>query len=133
MPVIMKIKVSQMREHVERLVKEHKIVLRHVKRIDQSRCFPWNGAPPVVQFPPVWSEITYAVALHELGHALGRQANHRDDIVREGDAWEWARANAVVWTAKMERLAAACMRRDTARWEAGMKVLNAMHERYLNE
>jgi hypothetical protein len=121
--------IGRMRDHVARLIGYHEIVYQPVERIRQSKCFPWSrGEKPVVQFPPVWSEITYAVALHELGHALGRQANHVDEIVREQDAWDWARTHAITWTPKMERLAAACMRRNTVRWEAGMKVLEAMHE-----
>src|SRR5262245_46798119 len=95
------IKVSQMREHVERTIREHGIIFRPIKDIRQSRCFPWSGgAKPVVQFVPVRGQVTYAIALHELGHALARQVNHPDDIVRERGAWEWARDNAIVWTAK---------------------------------
>jgi hypothetical protein len=128
------ITISQMREHVERIIKEHGITYRPVKDIHQSRCFPWRvGERPVVQFPVVTSTRLYAVGLHELGHALGAKQYHVDDIVRERDAWEWARGNALVWTPEMERIAAAHMRRATERWEAGMKVLNAMHERHLNE
>jgi hypothetical protein len=124
------IEASQMREHVERVIEENKITYRPVERIQQSRCSPWRaGERPVVQFVPVWSALTYAVALHELGHALGRHVNHVDDIVRERDAWDWARANAIAWTPKMERLAAMCMRRANKKWDAWMKVLNAMHER----
>src|SRR5262249_46450245 len=98
--------------------------VRSVNYIRQSRCLPWSGGEaPIVMFPVVRSVITYAVAMHELGHVLGQQVNHPDDIVRERDAWEWARDNAVVWTAKMERLAAACMRRATEKWEASMRVM----------
>ena len=99
----MKIGAAQMRDHVERLVKEHGITVRHVKRIRQSKCFPWDGAPPVMQFPPVRSAITYAVALHELGHYLGEHVNHPDRVVRERAAWQWARTNALTWTTGMER------------------------------
>jgi hypothetical protein len=98
-----KIGVAQMRDHVERVVKKHDIVVRHVTRIRRSRCFPWDGAPPLMQFPVVRSAITYAVALHELGHYLGEHVDHPDCIVRERAAWQWARTNALVWTTGMER------------------------------
>jgi hypothetical protein len=123
----MKTKVPEMREHVERLVREHGITVRHVKRKEQSRCFPWNGTPPVMQFPPVRSAITYAVALHELGHYLGGHVNHPDTSVRELAAWKWARANAVTWTAAMERLATTYERRediDLEKWERWLEELN---------
>src|SRR5262249_32121827 len=51
----------------------------------------------------VRSAITYAVALHELGHYLGEHTNHPDRIVRERAAWRWARASALTWTTGMER------------------------------
>src|SRR5262249_1934558 len=125
------IAASQMREHVERVIEENKITYRPVERIRKSKCFPCKpGDRPVVQFVPAWSEITYAVALHELGHVFGRHSDHVDDIVRERDAWDWARDNAVVWSPKMERLASLCMRRANKKWDAWMKVLNAMHERH---
>jgi hypothetical protein len=51
---------------------------------------------------PVKTDITYAIALHEIGHILGpRQSGARLD--KEVGAWEWARANAVVWTDAMQR------------------------------
>ena len=121
------ITVSQMRAHVERLVKEHKIVVRHVKRINQSRCFPWDGAPPIMQFPIVKSAITYLVALHEFGHYLGGRVDHPDTSVRELAAWKWVRANAVTWTPAMERLATTYERREDLKlqkWERWVEELN---------
>ena len=123
----MKIKVSQMREHVERVVKKHGIVVRHVKRIRQSKCLPWDGAPPVMQFPPVRSVLTYVVALHELGHYLGGHVNHPDRPVRELAAWKWARTNALIWTPAMERLATTYERREDIefeKWERWLEELN---------
>jgi hypothetical protein len=113
------IKVSQMREHVERIISDHGIVFQPTKYIRQSRCLPWSGgARPVVQFPPVRSHLTYATALHELGHVLGWGVNYPDDLVRERDAWFWARLDAIVWTTAMERFAAACLRRAEERFGA---------------
>lgn len=51
---------------------------------------------------PVKTAITYAVALHEIGHILGpRQSGTRLD--KEVGAWEWAQANALEWTDAMEK------------------------------
>lgn len=53
-----------------------------------------------ISIAPVRSGITYAVALHEIGHILGRSPARRLD--REAAAWTWARANAIEWTPTME-------------------------------
>lgn len=40
--------------------------------------------------------ITYAVALHEVGHIVGKRGKFR--LEEEQFAWEWAKANALEWT-----------------------------------
>ena len=59
------------------------------------------------------SDMGYAVCLHELGHAndptyfdqLGALLVNYDTIrTAEVTAWEWAQANALAWTAPMEKL-----------------------------
>ena len=53
-----------------------------------------------IKIRPVKTAITYAVALHEIGHILGpRQSGTRLD--KEVGAWEWAEKNAIEWTAAM--------------------------------
>lgn len=50
---------------------------------------------------PVKTAITYAIAMHEIGHILGpRQLGSRLD--KEVGAWEWAKANAIEWTEPMD-------------------------------
>ncbi len=56
-----------------------------------------------VRLQYIKSEITYAVALHEIGHILGRHPSVRID--KEVAAWEWARKNALVWTPVMTGVA----------------------------
>jgi hypothetical protein len=53
-----------------------------------------------IRIHPITSEAAYATALHEIGHL--RQGMHEDVLVNERRAWEWARANALVWTPTME-------------------------------
>jgi Phage integrase family len=62
-----------------------------------------------VFIPPIRSELSYATALHEIGHIFGRYQRSRSVMVRERWAWEWARANALVWTPRMERSARAAL------------------------
>ncbi len=62
----------------------------------------------LVKIRPVKSEITYAVALHEIGHILGkRQSGTRLD--REVGAWEWAIEHAIRWTLPMSRKMKGCL------------------------
>ena len=56
-----------------------------------------------VRLHRVNSEAAYAVALHEIGHI--RQGLCEDLLVEERRAWEWAKANALVWTPTMQRKA----------------------------
>jgi hypothetical protein len=51
----------------------------------------------------IHSESAYAVALHEIGHI--RQGRFEDLLIEERRAWEWAKANALVWTPTMQRKA----------------------------
>lgn len=61
-----------------------------------------------IKIRPVKSAITYAIALHEIGHILGpRQSGTCLD--REAGAWEWAQANAIEWTTTMNATMAKCL------------------------
>jgi hypothetical protein len=65
---------------------------------------------------PIVSEAAYATALHEIGHI--RLGCHPGDdvLVDERSAWQWARANALIWTPTMEREA----ERSLGTYEAGL-------------
>ena len=68
---------------------------------------PWmpaaNPESGTVRLNPINSESAYAVALHEIGHI--RQGRFEDLLIEERRAWEWAKANALVWTPTMQRQA----------------------------
>jgi hypothetical protein len=56
-----------------------------------------------IRIRPVKSSITYAVALHELGHcAIGRISPRVGRLSEEGAAWKWAMHNANDWTDAMD-------------------------------
>ena len=61
----------------------------------------WRKAK-YIKIRPVLSSITYAVALHEIGHILGPEQN-KSCLYSEAGAWKWAKENALVWTAPMEK------------------------------
>jgi hypothetical protein len=58
-----------------------------------------------IRLAPVRSAISYATALHEIGHIRGRHQRSRNMMARERWAWEWARCNVLSWTPSMERTA----------------------------
>lgn len=60
-----------------------------------------------IKIRPIKSEITYAIAMHELGHVLGEQRGRRID--KEVQAWEWAEANALFWTTLMREKKRDCL------------------------
>src|SRR5215510_2202843 len=83
--------IGRLRQHVEDLAAEHDIV--------------------VGTWVPINSVISYAVALHEIGHIRGRFQRSSHSLVREQGAWAWARQNALVWTDRMERYAITALAR----------------------
>ena len=62
-----------------------------------------------ISIPPIKSHVSYATALHEIGHILGRHQQSDDLMVRERWAWEWAKHNAIEWTYGMENFAFRCL------------------------
>jgi len=93
------ITISRMVQHVLEIAARHRIMIHwrndyHAEAL--SECME-------VWLPRIRSSITYATALHELGHCLGRYQASRSVMVVERWAWRWAKENALVWTDTMER------------------------------
>lgn len=57
--------------------------------------------------------MTYAIALHEIGHVLGEQRGRR--VEKEVQAWDWAKAHAIIWTPRMEQTKRGCLQ-SYIRW-----------------
>ena len=93
-----------MRQHVLDLCDQHEI---EIEWIDRGG---WAARElDLIQIPPIRSAISYAVALHEIGHICGRYQTSKAQTVRERWAWVWAREKAVKWTASMDRKARASL------------------------
>lgn len=56
----------------------------------------------VIRIRPVKSAITYAIALHEIGHILGH-GNGLKRLEKEALAWQWAKDNAIEWRKPMKQ------------------------------
>jgi hypothetical protein len=94
--------VAQMAAHIASLCVANEIS----KRKGSGFAFYWLRE---IIVPPIKSVKSYATALHEIGHILGRHQLSEVILVRERWAWEWARRNAHSWTPAMERYSEWCL------------------------
>jgi hypothetical protein len=87
--------VEQMAAHIAKICKIESIeVSSH-----SSGGRAWRKGR-LIAIRPVKSAITYAIALHEIGHIVGpRQSGSRLD--KEVGAWEYAMDKAIEWTPTM--------------------------------
>ncbi len=95
--------VSQAAAHVARIADENKIKISG----HSSGGRAWRRLRKI-KIRPIKSAVTYAIAMHELGHVLGKQQGRRIDI--EVQAWEWAEAHALFWTKIMVENKRKCLR-----------------------
>jgi hypothetical protein len=99
--------VEAMRRHVAQVCSRHDLVVRWVSRPLKAHSFRKLEEIWIV---PIRSSLSYATALHEIGHVLGSHQGSKSVVIRERWAWEWARKNAIIWTDAMERHARECIR-----------------------
>jgi hypothetical protein len=108
MPYIKGLTTKDLRRHVVDLCDKHGVtVYAWCRRLSQCHALTYRDEISIV---PVASRITYATALHEIGHLRGRHQRSSSTLVRERWAWEWARANALIWTPAMENSARKAMK-----------------------
>jgi hypothetical protein len=84
--------VDLMEAHVEDLCREHGIELVGAS----SRVAPSAGrAAGSIAIPPIRGQVSYFIALHEIGHLVGR-GRSAPRLESEANAWLWALDHAVV-------------------------------------
>jgi dUTP pyrophosphatase len=106
-------RLDAMRRHIEALLKRlgPNVTVVWIAWPDRARIVSDGDGATEVQIPRIRSDVTYAIALHELGHIFGqRQQPNYDKITHERWAWRWARENAIVWTPAMTRADAESLR-----------------------
>jgi hypothetical protein len=106
--------IADLEQHFLRLSSAEEIDIDWCER--PSKALAVSGEFDFIRAPRIKSLISYAVAMHELGHIKGRNQYSKNQIVRERWAWEWARRNAMLWTPRMERYAVASVRWYQRRW-----------------
>ena len=94
---------EEMQRHIQHMINKHGLVTSQCNRPSQA----WASRElEEICIPPIKSAISYAAALHEIGHIQGRYQTSRHSLVRELAAWRWARQQALTWTPAMERTCA---------------------------
>jgi hypothetical protein len=97
---------KEMHRHVMDLLERYDIIYSWCRHHTEARAvFLCRAGEEFkeVQIPPIRSAISYATALHEIGHIKGRHQRSPDTLVRERWAWRWAKENALIWTPAMEK------------------------------
>jgi antirestriction protein ArdC len=97
---------KEMYRHVMDLLERYNIIYSGCRRPTEARTVFYTAAGEEfheVWITPIRSAISYATALHEIGHILGRHQRSPDTLVRERWAWRWAKENALIWTPAMEK------------------------------
>jgi hypothetical protein len=81
-----------MTKHVVEICEEHDLYLEWIPGYRGHA----SHAGEMVLTPRIRSTRTYALALHEIGHCLGRYQKSRSVITIERWAWRWAKSNALI-------------------------------------
>ena len=101
----MSLTIGEMDKHVQLIADENQIVIhRSLKRLSRSYSIRVSEE---IHVTPIRSVLSYAVALHELGHVLGPHQSSLRVLVRERAAWKWAKRNALLWSPRMQARAEA--------------------------
>jgi hypothetical protein len=85
--------VELMEAHVADLCRQHRIEL--VGSSVRGRAIRWSGGRREISVPPIRGQVSYFIALHEIGHLIGR-GRSAPRLESEANAWLWALENSVV-------------------------------------
>lgn len=84
---------GEMAAHVAAISERYAITVTHNTT---GRGFAWKKLRKI-RVPPVRSDVTYFIALHEIGHivAPGAGGGRNIRLVEEALVWQWAMQNAL--------------------------------------
>ena len=82
-----------MNAHVEELCREHGIGLAGAS--SRGRAIRWRGGRLEIAIPEIRGQVSYFIALHEIGHLVGR-GRSAPRLEAEANAWLWALEHAAV-------------------------------------
>ena len=85
--------VALMENHIEALCDEHGIEL--VGASSRGRAIRWKGGRLEISIPPIKGQVSYFIALHEIGHLVG-PGRSAPRLESEANAWLFALEHSVV-------------------------------------
>jgi hypothetical protein len=85
--------VELMEAHVEDLCRQNGIEL--VGSSSRGRAIRWRGGRLEISIPPIRGQVSYFIALHEIGHLIG-PGRSKPRLESEANAWLFALEHCVV-------------------------------------
>ena len=82
-----------MEAHIEDLCRQHGIEL--VGSSARGRAIRWRGGRREISIPPIRGQVSYFIALHEIGHLVGK-GRSAPRLESEANAWLFALEHTVV-------------------------------------
>jgi hypothetical protein len=85
--------VELMEAHIEDLCREYDIELGGAS--SRGRAIRWRGGRLEISIPPIRGQVSYFIALHEVGHLVGK-GRSAPRLESEANAWLFALEHSVV-------------------------------------
>jgi hypothetical protein len=85
--------VELMEAHVEDLCRRHGIEL--IGSSARGRAIRWRGGRLEISIPPIRGQVSYFIALHEVGHLVGK-GRSAPRLESEANAWLFALQHSAV-------------------------------------
>ena len=82
-----------MEAHIADLCREHEIELAGSSA--RGRAVRWRGGKREISVPPIRGQVSYFIALHEIGHLVG-PGRSAPRLECEANAWLWALTHSAV-------------------------------------
>lgn len=89
--------------HIEAICEANRIAVEYADMAPQAVLQDRS-----IRIRPIKGDVTYAAAMHEIGHIIGRW-KYRATLVEETGAWLWAEKNALTWSRAMKTFASQCL------------------------
>ena len=113
-----------MEAHIADLCREHEIALAGSSA--RGRAIRWRGGRREISVPPIRGQVSYFIALHEIGHLIGR-GRSAPRLESEANAWLWALDHSVVEPTPATRRSIARRLRGYLEWARNRQYRRCPH------